>query len=92
MIKFILRVLYLPLVVICYIIKWIATLTIKCSCYILSPLLLFLGVCCIATIIRQQWDQTLLLLLLASAGILILFAATLIAALAQCAASSMHSL
>ena len=31
MIKFILRVLYLPLVVICYIIKWIATLTIKCS-------------------------------------------------------------
>lgn len=92
MIKFILRILYLPLVVICYIIKWGAMLTMKCGCYILSPVLLFLGVCCVITIIKQQWEQTLLLLILGSAGILILFVATLIAALAQCAASSLQSL
>lgn len=92
MIKFVLRVLCLPLVAICCIIKWLAIITMKCGCYILSPALLFLGVCCVTTIIKQQWEQTLLLLILSSAGILILFAATLIAALAQSAASSIQSL
>lgn len=89
--KFVLRVLCLPLVVICCIIKCIAMLTIKCGCYILSPALLFLGACCVFTIIRQQWNQTLLLLILGFAGILILFAATLIAALAQSVALLIQS-
>ena len=88
--KFVLRVLSLPLVVLCYIIKCVAMLTIKCGCYLLSPALLFLGVCCVFTIIRQQWEQTLLLLILGSAGILILFVATLIAALAQSVALSLQ--
>lgn len=92
MIKFVLRVLCLPLVAVCYTIRCIALLTIKCGCYILSPALLFLGACCIFTMIKQQWEQTLLLLILGSAGILILLAATLIAALAQCTASSIQNL
>lgn len=92
MMKFVLRALFLPLVALCYIIKYAAMLTMKCGCFILSPVILFLGMCCIYTIIRQQWEQTLLLLILGSAGILILFVATLIAALAQCAASSIQSL
>lgn len=90
--KFVLRILYRPLVALCCIIKSIAMLTIKCSCYILSPVLLFLGVCCVFTIIRQQWDQTLLLLILGSAGVLFLVVATLIAALAQSVASSIQNL
>ena len=81
--KFVLRVLCLPLVAICCIIKCIAMLTIKCGCYILSPTLMFLGVCCVFTIIRQQWEQTLLLLILGSVGVLLLSGAALIAILAQ---------
>lgn len=90
--KFVLRVLCLPLVAICCIIKCIALLTIKCGCYILSPVLLFLGMCCVFTIIRQQWEQTLLILILGSAGVLLLVAATLIAALAQSVALSLKKL
>ena len=37
--KFVLRILCLSLVVFCYIIKWLAMLAVKCSCYILSPVL-----------------------------------------------------
>lgn len=88
--KFVLRVLSLPLVVLCYIIKCVAMLTIKCGCYILSPALLFLGVCCIFTIIRQQWEQTLLLLIISFAGILFLCAVTLIAVLVQSIARSVQ--
>lgn len=90
--KFVLRILYRPLVAVCCIIKCIAMLTIKCGCYILSPMLLFLGVCCVSTIIRQQWEQTLLLLILGSAGMLFLFATTMIAVLAQSVASSIQNL
>ena len=81
--KFVLHILCLPLVVICCIIKCIAMLTIKCGCYIFSPVLLFLGACCVFTIIRQQWNQTLLLLMLSFAGVLSLVAVCLIAALSQ---------
>ena len=90
--KFVLRALCLPLVALCCIIKCFAMLTIKCGCYILSPVLLFLGVCCVFTIIRQQWEQTLLLLILGSAGVLFLVVATLIAALAQSITSSIQRL
>ena len=88
--KFVLRFLCLPLVVLCCIIKGIAMLTIKCGCYILTPALMFLGVCCVFTIIRQQWEQTLLLLILGSAGVLFLVAVTLIAVLAQEMAQYLH--
>lgn len=81
--KFVLRVLCLPLVAVCCIIKCIAMLTIKCGCYILSPALLFLGVCCVFTIIRQQWEQTLLLLIIGSAGVLALVGVCVIAALSR---------
>lgn len=90
--KFVFRVLCLPLVALCYVIKAIAMLTMKCGCYLLSPALLFLGVCCVFTIIRQQWEQTLLLLILSFDGVPILVAATLIAALAQSVASSIQSI
>lgn len=89
--RFVLRILCLPLVALCCIIKCIAMLTIKGGCYILSPALMFLGVCCIFTIIRQQWEQTLLLLILCSVGVLFLVVATLIAALAQSVVSSIQS-
>lgn len=49
--KFVLHILCLPLVAICCSIKCIAMLTIKCGCYILSPVLMFLGVCCVFTTI-----------------------------------------
>ncbi len=90
--KFVLRVLCLPLVALCCIIKCIAMLTIKCGCYILSPALLLLGVCCVFTIIRQQWKQTLLILILGSAGALFLIVATMIAVLAQSVALSLKKL
>lgn len=81
--KFVFRVLCLPLVVICYAIKWFAIMTMKCGCYILSPVLCFLGLCCVITIIRQQWNQALLLLILGFTGVLFLTAVTLIAIIAQ---------
>lgn len=87
--KFVLHILCLPLVAICCTIKCIAMLTTKCGCYILSPALLLLGACCVFTIIRQQWNQTLLLLILGSVGVLFLVVATLIAALAQSVAQSL---
>lgn len=90
--KFVLRVLCLPLVALCCIIKCIAMVTIKCGCYILSPALLFLGVCFVFTIIRQQWEQTFLLLILGSAGALFLIVATMIAVLAQSVALSLKKL
>lgn len=90
--KFVLRVLCLPLVAICCIIKCIAMLTIKCGCYILSPALLLLGVCCVFTIAKQQWGQTLLLMLTASVGILLLIVVALIATLSQGITSFLRNL
>lgn len=90
--KFVLRILCLPLVALCYVIKAIAMLTMKCGCYLLSPVLLFLGVCCVFTIIRQQWEQTLLILMLSFAGMLFLVVAALIAVLAQSVALSLKKL
>lgn len=81
--KFVLRALCLPLAVICYAIKWLAILIMKCGCYMLSPVLMLLGLCCGITIIKQQWEQTLLLSILVFTGVLFLTAITLIAALAQ---------
>lgn len=80
--RFVLRVLCLPLVAICNIIKCVAMLTMKCGCYVLSPVLLFLGVCCVFTTISQQWDQMLLILLIAFTGVLLLSFITLIATFA----------
>ena len=81
--RFVLRVLFLPLVVLCYVIMWLALLTIKCGSYILSPVLWFIGVCCIFTIIRQQWNQTLLLLIIGSAGALLFVIVVAVAVIAQ---------
>lgn len=81
--KFVFRILFLPLVALCWIIKWLAVLTMKCSCYILSPALWFLGVCCVITIIKQQWNQTILLLSIVFAGIIFLVAATTIVVLTE---------
>lgn len=90
--KFVLRALYLPLVAICYIIKWLALLAIQCGCYILSPILWFIGVCCIYTVLKQQWDQTLLLLIIGSAGIFLFAGAITVAAIAQGIATALQNL
>lgn len=62
------RLLCLPIIILCYFLKWLAIAVIACGSYILSPVLWFIGVCCVYTIIKQQWDQTLLLLIIGSAG------------------------
>lgn len=90
--KFVLRALCLPLVAICYIIKWIAILTIKCSSYILAPMLWFIGACCVYTVIKQQWDQTLLLLIVGSAGVLLIASIVVIAVVAQNVAITLQNL
>lgn len=90
--KFVLRILCLPLVAICCVIKWIAILTIKCSSNILSPILWFIGACCVHTVIKQQWDQTLLLLIIGSAGMFLFAGAITVAAIAQGVATALLNL
>lgn len=89
--KFVLRILCLPLVAICCVIKWIAILTIKCSSYILSPILWFIGACCVYTVIKQQWDQTLLLLIIGSAGGFLFIGVAAVAAIAQGIATTLQN-
>lgn len=90
--RFVLRVLCLPLVAICYIVKWLAMFTVKCSCYILSPVLWFIGACCVYTVIKHQWDQTLLLLIIGSAGVLLIASMVVIAVVAQNVAITLQNL
>lgn len=90
--KFVLRALRLPLVALCWIINWLALLAIQCGSYILSPVLWFIGVCCVYTAIKQQWNQTLLLLIIDSAGMFLFAWAITVAAIARGIATALLNL
>lgn len=89
--KFVLRILFLPLVALCWIIKWLALFAIQCGSYILSPILWFIGACCVYTVIKQQWDQTLLLLIISSAGGFLFIGVAAVAAIAQGIATTLQN-
>ncbi len=77
------RIFCLPILILCYLIKWLSLAVIACGSNILSPVLWFIGVCCVYTIIKQQWDQTLLLLIIGAAGLFLFAGAITVAAIAQ---------
>lgn len=63
------RIFCLPIIVQCYLFKWLSLVAIACGSYILSPVLWFVGTCCVYTVLKQQWDQTLLLLIIGAAAV-----------------------
>ncbi len=86
------RIFCLPLIILCCLIKWLALAVITCGSYILSPVLWFLGVCCVYTIIKQQWDQTLLLLIIGAAAGFLFIGVAAVAAIAQGIATTLQNM
>lgn len=86
------RIFCLPILILCYLIKWLALAVIACGSYILSPVLWFVGVYCIYTVLKQQWDQTLLLLIIGSAGIVLFAGVIAVAAIAQGVANALQKM
>lgn len=78
-----LRIFCLPILILCYLIKWLALAVITRGSYILSPVLWFIGAYCIYTVLKRQWDQTLLLLIIGSAGAVLFAGVIAVAAIAQ---------
>lgn len=85
------RIFCLPILILCCLVKWFALAVIACGAYILSPVLWFIGVCCVYTIIKQQWDQTLLLLIIGAAGLILFAGVITVAAIAQGVATALQS-
>lgn len=74
-IKFLLKILAVPVMILCKLIRFLIDMAAKVSCLILGPFTLFVLGCVIYTIVKQAWNQTILLALIEAVCIAVLFGA-----------------
>ena len=76
--RFLLKMMILPLILVISIAQGCMNLMTKLSCYVIGPLIWFLFGCGIYTVIHRFWSQTFLLALMEGACFLLLFAASFV--------------
>ena len=66
MIKIILKILAVPVMILCKLIRFLIDMAAKISCLVLGPITLFVLGCAIYTIVKHNWSQTIILILIES--------------------------
>ena len=84
LIKIILKILAVPVMILCKLITFLIDLAAKVSCLILGPITLFILGCAIYTIVKHAWSQTFLLALIEAACFAALFGAGVVSAEIDC--------
>ena len=64
MIKIILKILAVPVMILCKLIRFLIDMAAKISCLVLGPITLFVLGCAIYTIVKHNWSQTIILILI----------------------------
>lgn len=64
LIKIILKILAVPVMILCKLIRFLIDMAAKISCLVLGPITLFVLGCAIYTIIKHNWSQTIILILI----------------------------
>ena len=70
------KILALPVMLVLGALGLIAKLVTNLSCYIVGPFMLFLGGCCVYTIVMQLWNQLAILAVLLLGCVVMLFGAS----------------
>ena len=70
------KILALPVMLVFEALGLIAKLATNLSCYIVGPFMLFLGGCCVYTIVMQLWNQLAILAVLLLGCVVVLFGAS----------------
>lgn len=70
------KILALPVMLVLGALGLIAKLATNLSCYIVGPFMLFLGGCCVYTIVMQLWNQLAILVVLLLGCMVMLFGAS----------------
>ena len=70
------KILALPVMLVLGSLGLIAKLVTNLSCYIVGPFMLFLGGCCVYTIVMQLWNQLAILVVLLLGCVVMLFGAS----------------
>ena len=64
LIKIILKILAVPVMILCKLIRFLIDMAAKISCLVLGPITLFVLGCAIYTIVKHNWGQTIILILI----------------------------
>ena len=64
LIKIILKILAVPVMILCKLIRFLIDMAAKVSCLVLGPITLFVLGCAIYTIVKHNWSQTIILILI----------------------------
>lgn len=75
LIKIILKILAVPVMILCKLVTFLIDTAAKLSCLVLGPITLFVLGCAIYTIVKHNWSQTFLLALIEAACYATLFGA-----------------
>lgn len=70
------KILALPVMLVLGVLGLIAKSATNLSCYIVGPFMLFLGGCCVYTIVMQLWNQLAILAVLLLGCVVMLFGAS----------------
>lgn len=76
LVKLPLKILVLPVMLVFGALRLIAELTTNLSCYFIGPFMLFLGGCCVYSIVMQRWSQLAILAVLLLGCVVILFSSS----------------
>ena len=74
-VKLILKVALLPVIAVLWVVDLLANMLLTVGSYVLGPLMFFILFCCIYTVVKQLWNQTLLLALIEGFCVLVFFGA-----------------
>ena len=75
LIKIILKILAVPVMILCKLIRFLIDMAAKISCLVLGPITLFVLGCAIYTIVKHNWSQTIILTLIEATCFAALFGA-----------------
>ena len=75
LIKIILKILAVPVMILCKLIRFLIDTAAKVSCLVLGPITFFVLGCAIYTIAKHNWSQTIILALIEAACFAALFGA-----------------
>ena len=78
LIKIILKILAVPVMILCKLIRFLIDMAVKVSCLVLGPITFFVLGCAIYTIIKHNWSQTIILALIEAVCFSALFGAGVI--------------
>lgn len=76
LVKFLFKILALPVVLILGTLGLLVKLATNLSCYIVGPFMLLLGGCCVYAIVMQLWSQLAILVVLLLGCVVMLFGAS----------------